>query len=51
MTAMTRVVERARPRAGGPATIYVENYLKAIYNQGQGGHGVIAARLAKTLGV
>ena len=29
----------------------VENYLKAIYHQGQGGKAVIAARLAETLGV
>jgi DtxR family Mn-dependent transcriptional regulator len=29
----------------------VENYLKAIYNQGQGGHAVIAARLKETLKV
>jgi DtxR family Mn-dependent transcriptional regulator len=36
---------------GGPATVSVENYLKAIYHQGQGGRGVIAARLKETLKV
>ncbi len=44
--------ERARARGGsGAATVSVENYLKAIYHQGQGGHGVIAARLKETLKV
>jgi DtxR family transcriptional regulator, iron-dependent repressor len=39
-------------RAGsGAATVSGENYLKAIYHQGQGGRGVIAARLKETLKV
>ncbi len=41
---------RDRP-GGGAATVSVENYLKAIYHQGQGGRGVIAARLKETLRV
>lgn len=47
---MTRVLDLAK-RRGAAATISVENYLKAIYHQSQGGQGVIAARLAETLGV
>lgn len=42
---------RGLSAAGGAATISVENYLKAIYHQGQGGRGVIAARLAEALKV
>ncbi|HEY7678469.1 MAG TPA: metal-dependent transcriptional regulator [Candidatus Methylomirabilis sp.] len=45
-------MDRAGAAGGsGAATTSVENYLKAIYHQGQGGRGVIAARLAEALKV
>ena len=42
--------QRARGGAGG-ATVSIENYLKAIFHQSEGGRSVIAARLAEALGV